>query len=52
MQSNWMRSVMMRSPSGSSIDQLIRRKLLSTNSRNDLGALRKAFYGFFEDTLR
>jgi len=34
------------------IDQLIRRKLLSANSRNDLGALRKALYSFFDDTLR
>ena len=34
------------------IDQLIRRKLLAPNSRNDLGALRKALYAFFDDTLR
>jgi hypothetical protein len=34
------------------IDQLIRRKLLAPDSRNDLGALRKALYDFFDDTLR
>ena len=34
------------------IDQLIRRKLLAPDSRNDLGALRKALYDFFDDILR
>jgi len=34
------------------IDQLIRRKLLAPDHRNDLGALRKALYDFFDDTLR
>jgi hypothetical protein len=32
------------------IDQLIRRKLLAPDSRNDLGAPRKALYDFFDDT--
>jgi hypothetical protein len=34
------------------IDRLIRRKLLAPQSRNDLGALRKALYDFFDATLR
>jgi hypothetical protein len=33
------------------IDQLIRRKLLACNSRDDLGAIRRALYDFLEDTL-
>jgi hypothetical protein len=34
------------------IDQLIRHKLLARDSRDDLGALRKALYDFLDDSLR
>jgi hypothetical protein len=34
------------------IDALIRRRRLDPDSRGDLAAVRRALYGFLEDTLR
>jgi hypothetical protein len=34
------------------IDMLVRRRRLAPDSRDDLAAVRKALYGFFDDHLR